>query len=361
MKNRFRILFTFIIFTLLIGLPQKTSILKASTEKTESFNKELIEKNFYILGPGDVLNIRFYELPDISGVYTIMRDGNVQLPLIGSHNLTGYTLDKSIKVLTKLYKEELLNPQIDLILEQPRPIKVSIVGEIVRPGPYTIALDSEVSRVEGSGGNTTTFSGFPSVVDAIQKAGGLTYDADISDITLYRKLPGNNGELKKAKLDLLDLIRNGNQENNPFLFDGDIIEISKINDEVNSIENIPTNLTPEKIRLYVVGEVAAPGMYEVAANTQINQAVLIAGGPNSWRHKDKVELLRVKRNGSIKVEKVAFNSSKLKNKSNKLSLRDGDIIKVNKNIFGKSTDALGTFMLPIRDLYSLYGIYKIID
>ena len=63
------------------------------------------------------------------------------------------------------------------------------------------------------------------MVDAIQKAGGLTLDADISEIILYRKLSGNKNELKKVKLNPLDLIKSGNQINNPNLFDGDIIKI----------------------------------------------------------------------------------------------------------------------------------------
>ena len=46
---------------------------------------------------------------------------------------------------------------------------------------------------------------------------------------------------------------------------------------------------------------------------------------------------------------------------NNISLRDGDIIRVNKNFFGKSTDSLGTFLPPIRDIYSLYGVYKLLN
>ena len=360
MKKRFRVVLSFFIFTLFLGIPQKVFLLRASTNDSENINEKFIKENFYILGPGDLIIIKFFGMPEISGNYQIMSDGNVQLPLIGAQNLSGYTLDGSKNKLTELYKDQLITPQIDLFLSSPRPLKISMIGEVLRPGSYTLDLN-EVSRVVGSSGQGTNIKGFPTVVDAIQKAGGLTFDADITNIVIYRNLPGNNRELKKAELDLLDLIKTGNQENNPILFDGDVIEISKITDSIKSIENIPTNLTPEKIKLYIVGEVAAPGMYEVAANTKISQAILIAGGPNSWRHQDKVQLLRVKRNGSVQVNKVAFNEKGIIKTKTKLSLRNGDIIRVNKNLFGKSSDALGTFLLPVRDLYSLYGIYKLID
>ena len=157
------------------------------------------------------------------------------------------------------------------------------------------------------------------------------------------------------------MIQNGNQINNPILFDKDIIKIKQISDASISLENIPNNLIPEEITLYIIGEVASPGKYRVASNTQISQAILIAGGPRSWRHKNKVQLLRVRRNGSVMVSKIPFNPEGVAQKRDSNFLRNGDIIRVNKNIFGKSTDALGTFLPPIRDMYSLYGVYKLIE
>ena len=243
MKKRFSILKGFLICTLFLGMSQRT-FLRASTELPENVRKEIIQKSFYILGPGDVLKIKFYGLPEMTGLYKIMRDGTIQLPIIGTQYLTGYTLDKSREKIMNLYKDELLKPQIDLILNTPRPLKIAVIGEILRPGSYTLGV-SEISKVANSGGSGTSIQGFPTVVDAIQKAGGLTFDADITNVLIYRNLPGDDKELKKAKLDLLELIRDGNQENNPILFDGDVIEISKIDDQIKSIENLKTNLTPE--------------------------------------------------------------------------------------------------------------------
>ena len=73
-------------------------------------------------------------------------------------------------------------------------------------------------------------------------------------------------------------------------------------------------------------------MYKVASNTQVSQAVLIAGGPKSWRHKNKVQLLRVKRNGSVESKKIAYSNEGFNRNKKNISLRDGDIIRVNKNL-----------------------------
>ena len=106
-----------------------------------------------------------------------MKDGNIQLPLLGTQSINGLTLDEARIKLVELYKNDLLTPQIDLSLRSARSLKVSLVGEVDRPGSYTLA---------GSLASQT-------VVDAIQKAGGLTFESDITNILLYRKVPGNEG------------------------------------------------------------------------------------------------------------------------------------------------------------------------
>ena len=52
-------------------------------------------------------------------------------------------------------------------------------------------------------------------------------------------------------------------------------------------------------------------MIQVDAKTQLSQAILMAGGPRSWRYKDKIQLLRVNRNGSVDVKKISFNKQGL--------------------------------------------------
>ena len=80
------------------------------------------------------------------------------------------------------------------------------------------------------------------------------------------------------------MINTGNQIHNPNLFDGDVIKIPKLKIQNKEIVNVPNNLVPEKINIYVVGEVQNPGMYEVSVNTNVNKAILIAGGPLNWSY-----------------------------------------------------------------------------
>ena len=372
MKCKTKNIITFSLLALLLSYSENFSILKASDNIKREVNNEfltkevnpdsILERDLYILGPGDVVQINFIGVDELSGSFSIMRDGNIQLPLLGTKSINGLTLDEATIKLVDFYKNDLLMPQIDLTLKSARPLRISLVGEVQRPGSYTLA-PGESSRVVSSGSRGTSIQGFQTVVDAIQKAGGLTFESDISTVLLYRKLPGKEGHLKKTRLDLLSMIRNGDQSNNPILFDGDIIKINKIknNKKTNKIENIPNNLTPETIKIHVIGEVKSPGMITVDAKTRISQAILIAGGPRNWRYQDKIQLLRVNRNGSVNVKKISFNKQGLSKEVNNIALRNGDIIRVNTNVFGKSTDTLRTFLPAIRDMYSLYGVYKLIN
>ena len=359
---KYRLLRLFFLFFIIIFTPLQQGLLSSEINSESNSNKVTkdIQGDFYILGPGDIISINFFGAEELSSKYQILSDGNIQLPLIGTHSLTGLTLNEAKNKLIKLFSNELIRPEINLSLISMRPLKVSLVGEVYRPGIYSLNIN-ENSQVIGSTRNVS-LKGFPTLVDAIQKAGGVTLDADISKISLYRELNGDKRKFKKVQLDLLDMINTGNQINNPNLFDGDLIRIPKIKDPSKSIEDLPNNLIPENINIYVVGEVAKPGLYKVSVNTTVKKAILIAGGPNVWKYqKNNIRLLRVKRNGKVKIKKLTFDNNKLISRNNKVSLRDGDIIQINKNLFGKTSYALSTFLPPIRDIYSLYGVYKVID
>ena len=61
------------------------------------------------------------------------------------------------------------------------------------------------------------------------------------------------------------------------------------------------------------------------------------------------------------LKKLSLKDQKIASYNKKTSLRHGDIIKINRNLFGKTSNALRTFLPPIRDMYSLYGVYKLIE
>ncbi|MEB3307373.1 MAG: SLBB domain-containing protein [Cyanobacteriota bacterium] len=312
----------------------------------------------YLLGPGDSLQLTIFDAPELSGSVDILSDGTASLPLVGSVRLTGLSLNQTTTWLTKLYKQQLLRPQLMLKLVRPRPIRVAIVGEIERPGLYSLTT-SEASTVEGS---PNTITGLPTVVDAIQKAGGITLTANLRDVILQRRLPGDPPRHKQARIDLLVLLQQGDQLQNPFLFDGDTIRIGKADQPVaESMELAAANLSPQRISVNVVGEVENPGPVPLLASTPLVQAVMAAGGPRSWRaNTGSVELVRINRNGSATRERFTLNLSQGASNLRNPPLRDGDTVIVNRSGLAVASDAITAVGEPLTSVANVFALIKLI-
>jgi len=315
----------------------------------------------YILGPGDAIEITLLDpgLKALSGSFEILNDGSVSLAMLGSVVLDGLTLNQASHWLRKLYRPHLVNPDLNLRVIRPRPLQVSVAGEVERPGLYSLTLN-EVSQTEA--GRSTQISGLPTVVTAIQKAGGLTLNADLSSVRLQRRLPGEQSVLRETTLDLLALLREGDKTQNPFLFDGDTLLIGKASaPDRDAMELAAANLSPQAIRVTVVGEVARPGRLDLQANTPIVQAILAAGGPLNWRGKrSHVELVRINRNGSATRELFQIDYSQGVSGMRNPPLRDGDTVIVNRSTYAVASDAIGAVANPISGLVNIGALYQLI-
>ena len=319
----------------------------------------LLQYDSYILGSGDQIELKLLDAPELSGLLEILNDGSSSLALLGSVRLAGLTLDQATLYLTQLYGKQLLRPDLQIKVVRPRPIRVALVGEIERPGLYSLTTSEAVST---TGSQSVSISGLPTLVDAIQKAGGITFNADLSQVSVQRRLPGLGGSLKEARFDLLALVRQGDQKQNPLLFDGDSIRIGRAETpDADAIELAANNLSPKQIRVYVVGEVKTPGKQELPANTPLVQAVLAAGGPSSFRaNRSNVELVRINRNGSATRQVFNVNYSQGVSGTSNPPLRDGDTIVVNRSIYGTASDAINAVGGPLTSMASIFTLLRLL-
>ena len=322
-----------------------------------------LQDDQYILGPGDQLNMRFLtsgsggENDLLSGPLTILPDGTASLPLVGSARLSDLTLSQATLWLQALYKSQLLRPELQLSLIQPRPLRVSVLGEVERPGIYTLT-NQEASGTEAR----VVITGLPTVVDAIQKAGGVTNLADLTQVSLRRRMPGEEALYRRTNLDLLALIREGDMVQNPILFDGDTIRITRAPESVQeAVELSSTTVSPKEITVYVVGEVTSPGPLILPANTPLVQAVLAAGGPDSWRaNTSRVQLVRINRNGSLTRQAFYLSLNSAASNENNPPLRDRDAIVVSRSNYAKLADAVDAVGKPLTSLASILSLMQVL-
>jgi len=328
------------------------------TPTSTELSPELLQDDAYILGPGDGLSVRFLIETELSSTLQILNDGTASLPLLGSVRLTGLTLSQASLWLQSLYARQLLRPDLQLSVTAPRPLRVAVVGQVERQGIYTLTT-SEASKTEAAVG----ISGLPTLVDAIQKAGGITDQADLRQVVLQRRLPGDRALFKRTRLNLLSLVFDGDLAQNPLLFDGDTIRVLKAEEPVTeAIELSSTTLAPTTINVNVVGEVKSPGSVAVPANTPLIQGILAAGGPQQWRaNTSDVELVRINRNGTATRERFRINYSLGASNAKNPPLRDRDTVIVNRSALAKTSDAIGAITQPLSGLVNAWTLLDLIN
>ena len=319
--------------------------------KEKSFDKE-----FYLLGPGDEIAIDIYSANEYSGNYIITKSGNVNFPLIGTVNLTNLTIREAVLLVQNKFSNQLIRPELNIRLLKPRPVKISIIGEVKRPGFYTM-IDKDPLDVRGK----PTY--LPTIIDAIQISGGITKNANLNSVIISRKLPGKNNNYKKGEVNLLDLIFNGNHLQNTILYDGDIIQLKKAKDIPSDVMNIAAgNLSPKNINVTVIGKVENPANIQIPANTALNQAILIAGGPTAWKaNTGNVELVRLNRNGTISKRKFKLDLSADVSDEYNPPLFDNDIIRVRSSFISNLGDGLVTITKPLSNLVTAVTLYKLLE
>ena len=286
--------------------------------------------DLYVLGPGDGLQLTFLDpaAKEIGGPFGILPDGTSSLPLLGSVQLTGLTIGQASRWLSSLYGKQLKRPQLYLTLITPRPVKVSIIGEVEKPGLYPLPP-------------------FSTPVSAIQQAGGITVNSDIRKVTLRRQA-GIDGSQKQATLDISQVLLNGNQLQNPVLFDGDTLIIGFTKEVPADIREIgASNLAPKSINVTILGEVKSPGSVSLPANTPLVEAIFRAGGPVRWRaNKNQVELVRFSRDGKASRQMFSYNDTTNLSQKNP-PLRNGDTVIVKSSLYGKVLDVFSDIAVPI--------------
>ncbi len=125
------------------------------------------------LGIDDVFEVRVLGEPDLSGAYRISADGTVDYPFVGRVSVLGMRSgDVQELITTKLKDGYLKNPQVSLMVKEWNSRKVSVIGQVQKPG--SVAYFTNMT-----------------IVDAIAAAGGFTGIASKNSVTLRRETKGS--------------------------------------------------------------------------------------------------------------------------------------------------------------------------
>ncbi len=370
------------IFSLILlfsGYPNKHSSIsyakdsiynKEKSFKNPSIKKETL-KSFYILGPGDELYIKFDGIEVFNNKYSINHDGYLYLPEVDEIKAQGKTISELTNYLEEIYQEYIENPNLKILITKYRPVTIFLGGAVQRTGIYTLnyssnntnamsfELGSEISsEFEGNKKGMVVNSGVPpKLIDAIKLGVGITSNADISDIKVIRKnsISQGGGNIKTT-ISLLKILEEGDLSQNIDLRDGDYIYVSESN--LSTIEQLTmvnkSNLTPDLLNIYVNGNVSSPGRITLPQGTSLYEAIAASGGKQS--NTGRINFLRLKNNSAPEKRILRYQPGSPKGSQKNPILQENDIIIVQKNALGKTTEIITDFTAPIISGIGLYSI-----
>lgn len=323
----------------------------------------------YRLGPGDRIRMSVFKIEGYDVMVEVLSDGTINLPRLDSILVWGLTLDQARRLITSRYSSLLRRPIVYLDLITPRPVRVTLLGEFQKPGFYTLGQGQASSTLQSAGpstsGTQTSSSGWPTLVDAVQKAGGITASADMSRVRLMR----TNGQARSAsrvyEFNFLALLVKGDVTPNPLLFDGDVITLEKYEADpsVEALAKISaSNFAPDSIAVTVVGEVKSPGLKEIRSNSPLSQAVMAAGDLDSARaNRRTLRLLRSNSNGEIVSMIIPYDPTAQMNTPGNPILRNGDVVIISRNAWTRTTDLLVQAVTPLGPLLNAASLYRILS
>ena len=273
----------------------------------------------YKLGAGDTVRVDVFQLPEHSSEYEVLIDGSLSLSLVGRVSVAGLTLEQAEQSISQAYARRLRRPIIELFLVRPRPLRVGIAGEVAKPGEYV--LEREGTQ-------------FPSLVSALETAGGVTQSADLRQVVVQR--PDGTGGSQSLVADLWQFLNTGDLQYNLALQDGDTLYIpTRTNlDFAESLQLSAASFAAngvQSLNVAVVGEVLRPGPHVVTSRTTggengspgsvrqptLSQAIQTAGGIQPEADLRAVKVYRRTRSGT--QQEIDVNLWAL--------LTDGDITK----------------------------------
>jgi protein involved in polysaccharide export with SLBB domain len=205
----------------------------------------------YVLGPGDGLSIELWGGISQHLQRVVDREGRVALPEAGAVDVAGRSLGDVQQLMQSVLRGEFREVHADVSLSRLRTVRIYVVGDVLRPGAYDV-------------------SSLSTPLNALYQAGGPTSRGSLRMLRLYR------GPQFIAEIDLYDLLLHGVRSNQERLHAGDTVMVPPVGAE-----------------LTVEGAVRRPAIYELNHESNLAEALQLAGGVLTTGTLRHIEIERV--------------------------------------------------------------------
>ena len=244
----------------------------------------------YRIGPGDLLELKVFEVKELDQTVRVSEDGSITLPLLGRVMVEGLTQEGVVQKLTGLLQAKYVkNPQVTIFIKEYKNQQVAVIGAVEKAGNYELV-------------------GRKNLLQIISMAGGFS-ETRGNDVLILRE--GPDGKTSTISIDLNDLLINANQALNVPI-------------EPNDIINVPVD---KETRVFVMGRVTRPGAVKAKLSEGITllQAIADAGGLAEGAKQGSITITRKDKAGREQKIKVNLRDI-IKGRKKDIKLQEGDVV-----------------------------------
>ena len=175
----------------------------AQSNKPQAVSPQVVGSD-YVIGADDILGIDVWKEPELTRPVQVRPDGKISLPLVGEIQAAGlHPLDLQKQIADKL-QAYISNPAVSVIVQEIRSKKINVIGQVQRPGAYSL-------------------SGPMTVLDALSLSGGFRDFAKETKIYVLRIQP--DGSHARLRFNYKQVVKGKHLEQNVQLQNGDTVVI----------------------------------------------------------------------------------------------------------------------------------------
>ena len=236
----------------------------------------------YVLGPGDSVLVQLFGKRNVEYELVITRDGLLLFPELGPIPVAGLRFSQLRRRIRARVENQLIGVKASVTLGRLRSIRVFVLGNVERPGSYTV-------------------SGLSTLTNALLMSGGIKRSGSLRSIELKRQ-----GKVV-SRMDLYDLLLRGDTRADVRLLPGDVIFVPPIGRTAG-----------------VGGWVRRPAVYELKDERTVQDLIRIAGGLLPDAFAQATQITRILASG----ERILMDVDLTKPEFQPVRVRDGDVVRV---------------------------------
>lgn len=134
-----------------------TALLLASLSASAQDKNAPAAEETYVIGATDVLQINVWKEPDVSSTVTVRPDGKISMPLVADVQASGQTPEALSKELTEKLSKFISAPKVTVVVQQANSHKIFVVGQVLRPGSYSLLPNMTVLQAISTAGGVSEF------------------------------------------------------------------------------------------------------------------------------------------------------------------------------------------------------------